>query len=145
MSSRKPFVMDIVRVVGIGLALCVMIPAGSASAQQLSTTAQGAIGGGLVGAGTGAIVGAAVHHPVKGALIGAGVGAVGGGLIGNQFEQREVAQHRLQAEVNAQQHQIDRQRQEIQELKQEGSSNSNSTSNSSTTSNSNSVSTMETE
>jgi uncharacterized protein YcfJ len=140
MTSRKLFALDVVaRIGGIALALCVMLPAASASAQQVSTTAQGAIGGGLLGAGTGAIVGAAVHHPVKGALIGAGVGAVGGGLIGNQLQQREAAQHQLQAEVNAQQHQIDRQRQEIQELKQESSSTSN------TSTNSNSPSTMETE
>ena len=103
--------------------------AGVAQAQQMSTTAEGAIGGGLLGAGTGAIVGAAVHHPVKGALIGAGVGAVGGGLVGNQLEQREVAEHRLQSQVRAQQAQLERQREEIEELKQSSESNSTAASN----------------
>ena len=109
----------------VTLIICFGAFASVAQAQQLSTTTKGAIGGGLLGAGTGAIVGAAVQHPVSGALIGGGIGAVGGGLIGNQLEQREVAQHRLQSQVNANQRQIDIQRQEIQELKQASSTTTN--------------------
>lgn len=40
--------------------------AGQSWGQSLTTTQKGLLGGGLLGAGTGAIVGAAVHHPVKG-------------------------------------------------------------------------------
>ncbi len=35
---------------------------------------QGALFGGVTGAGVGALVGEAVHHPLAGAAIGAGVG-----------------------------------------------------------------------
>lgn len=37
--------------------------------------------GGLIGAGTGAVIGSTVGHPLTGAAIGAGVGAAGGALI----------------------------------------------------------------
>lgn len=86
-----------------------------------STTEQGLLGGGLLGAGTGAIVGAAVHHPIKGALIGGGIGAVAGGVVGHEFQTRDQAQYRLRSEVAGQQREIDRQRREIEELKQEQS------------------------
>ena len=102
----------------IAMVLCWGALASAAYPQQMSTTAKGAIGGGLLGAGTGAIVGAAVHHPVKGALIGAGVGAVGGGLIGHGLEQQEYANQRLQSQVNDNQRQIEYQRREIESLKQ---------------------------
>ena len=39
-----------------------------------------ALSGGLIGAGTGAVIGGAYGNPVGGALIGGGVGAVGGAV-----------------------------------------------------------------
>ena len=84
----------------------------------MTTTEQGLVGGGVLGAGTGAIVGAAVHHPVKGALIGGGVGLVAGGVVGHELQTQDERQYRLQKEVSAQQRQIDSQRREINELKQ---------------------------
>jgi hypothetical protein len=45
---------------------------------QFTETQKGTGVGVLLGAGTGAIIGAAVHHPVAGTFIGAGVGGVGG-------------------------------------------------------------------
>ena len=95
--------------------------AGQSWAQSLTTTQKGLLGGGLLGAGTGAIVGAAVHHPISGALIGGGVGAVAGGVVGHEFQTRDEAQYRLRREVSAQQREIDNQRREIEELKQEQS------------------------
>ena len=89
---------------------------------QLTTTEEGVIGGAAVGAGTGAIIGAGVHHPGKGALIGAGIGAVTGGVAGHVVENQQNTNRRLQAEVSSQQRQIDHQRAEIEELKQGGSS-----------------------
>jgi uncharacterized membrane protein len=100
-----------------GLALAVWF-AGRCWGQSLTTTGQGLVGGGVLGAGTGAIVGAAVHHPVKGALIGGGIGAVTGGVVGHELQVRDERQNRLQIEVSAQQRQIERQRREIDELKQ---------------------------
>ena len=94
---------------------------GSGRAQSLTTTEEGIIGGAALGAGTGAIVGAGVHHAGKGALIGAGLGAVTGGVVGHELQNQQNAQGRLQSEVSAQQRQIDRQRAEIEQLKQEQS------------------------
>jgi outer membrane lipoprotein SlyB len=84
---------------------------------QLTTTEEGVIGGAAVGAGTGAIIGAGVHHAGKGALIGAGIGAVTGGVAGHVVENQQNTNRRLQAEVSSQQRQIDHQRVEIEELK----------------------------
>lgn len=49
-------------------------------------TQKGAGLGGLIGAGTGAIIGHQSGHTKEGALIGAAAGAAGGALIGNQAE-----------------------------------------------------------
>ena len=52
-----------------------------------SKTVQGATLGGLLGAGTGAIIGNQKgHHAGAGTAIGAGLGALGGGLIGKALE-----------------------------------------------------------
>ncbi len=47
---------------------------------------QGAVLGGLLGAGTGAIIGNQTGHAGAGTAIGAGLGALGGGLMGNAME-----------------------------------------------------------
>src|SRR5688572_3433765 len=57
---------------------------------------QGALLGGLGGAGVGAIVGNAVGHTGAGALIGAGAGALGGGLVGGALDDIEA---RNQAQI----------------------------------------------
>ena len=103
--------------VAAGLALVIWF-AGQCWGQSLTTTEKGVVGGGVLGAGTGAIVGAAVHHPIKGALIGGGVGAVAGGVVGHELQTQDERQYRLQREVSAQQRQIESQRREIEELKQ---------------------------
>jgi hypothetical protein len=55
----------------------------------MSNTDRGVLGGGAIGAGTGALIGSATGHTGAGALIGGGVGAVTGGLIGNAADERE--------------------------------------------------------
>lgn len=52
-------------------------------------TQDGAIAGGALGAGAGAIIGHQSGKAGEGALIGAGVGAVGGALIGDQVDERK--------------------------------------------------------
>jgi len=59
---------------------------------------QGALFGGVTGAGVGALVGEAVHHPLAGAAIGAGVGALTGAAVGNNLDQIEA---RNRAEIAA--------------------------------------------
>ena len=59
-----------------------------------SKTTQGAVLGGLLGAGTGAIVGNQSDHPGAGTAIGAGLGALAGGLVGHALEENQAAQQR---------------------------------------------------
>jgi hypothetical protein len=66
--------------------------------ENMSNTEKGAGAGGLLGAGTGAIVGHALGHTGAGALIGAGVGAVSGGLIGHAVDESEK---KTQAQIAA--------------------------------------------
>jgi hypothetical protein len=68
--------------------------AGAAVLTGCATTPveRGIVGGGAVGAATGAIIGSASGHAGEGALIGAGVGAVTGALIGDA-EQRRRSQY----------------------------------------------------
>jgi osmotically inducible lipoprotein OsmB len=51
------------------------------------TTESGALAGGGIGAGTGAIIGSTSGHAGEGALIGGAIGAVTGGIIGHEQEE----------------------------------------------------------
>jgi hypothetical protein len=55
----------------------------------LTTREKGALAGGAIGAGTGAIIGSQVGHTGPGALIGAGIGAVSGAVIGDAIQGAE--------------------------------------------------------
>ena len=89
------------------------------SEAQFTETQKGAGVGLLLGAGTGAIVGAAVHHPVAGTLIGAGVGGVGGYAVGHELQQQQNMNYANRRAIMAQQRQIEEQRREIQQLQQD--------------------------
>lgn len=56
------------------------------------TTEGGALAGGALGAGTGAVIGHQTGHAGEGALIGGAVGAVSGGLIGHELEKNREQQ-----------------------------------------------------
>jgi outer membrane lipoprotein SlyB len=86
---------------------------------SLNTTQKGAGIGALGGAAAGGLVGSAVHHPVAGALIGGALGAGGGALIGNQLQGHEEVQQQQQEEINRQSSEVKRQREELQRLKQQ--------------------------
>jgi hypothetical protein len=89
------------------------------SRAQLTDTEKGTGVGVLVGGGTGAIVGSAVHHPVAGTLIGAGIGGVGGYAVGHHMQQEKDYNEQTQRELASQHQQIEQQRQEIQQLQQQ--------------------------
>jgi hypothetical protein len=74
---------------GCALLVTLTLTCGCAS---MNNTESGALGGGAIGAGTGALVGHALGHTGGGALIGAGVGALSGGLVGNAIDQSEKKQ-----------------------------------------------------
>ena len=65
---------------------------------QPDRTATGALMGGAIGAGTGALIGnASGHHTAEGAAIGGAVGLLTGALIGNAMEQQHREALRAQA------------------------------------------------
>jgi outer membrane lipoprotein SlyB len=88
-------------------------------AQSLSELQKGALAGTVLGAGSGAIVGAAVGHPAVGALVGGGVGLVGGAAIGEGLQKNENAERRNEAAVGYDQRQIEYQRREIRALQEQ--------------------------
>ncbi|HTT76189.1 MAG TPA: glycine zipper domain-containing protein [Candidatus Binataceae bacterium] len=111
MSRRIVLMIAVTVMLGLGMA-------GNCRAQSLTTTQKGLIGGTLLGAGTGAIVGAVVHHPIAGTAIGGGLGLVAGGVVGHALQNNQNQETQEQAELAAQQAQIQRQRQEIKHLQQ---------------------------
>jgi phage tail tape-measure protein len=88
------------------------------SSAQFTETQKGTGVGALLGAGTGAIVGAAVHHPIAGTFIGAGVGGVGGYAVGHELQHQQTANEENRRAIDSQQRQIEQQRREIQQLQQ---------------------------
>lgn len=80
-------------IIALGL---VVLTVAAAGCESMGTAAQskrnqGAILGGLLGAGTGAIIGNQTDHAGAGTAIGAGLGALGGALVGNAMESRDQA------------------------------------------------------
>ncbi len=87
--------------------------------QPLSTREKGTLAGGILGGGTGAIIGSAVGHPGAGAAIGGALGAGTGMMIGNELQNNEIAQRLTRRQVWRQQRELRRQRREIQRLRAE--------------------------
>jgi len=80
-----------------GVVLPVVLACGCST---MSNTDKGVVGGGAIGAGTGALIGSATGHTGAGALIGGAVGAVSGGLIGNAVDKSEAKQAAMVAAAN---------------------------------------------
>ena len=100
-------------------ALAFSLLAAGCTSQPLSTREEGTLGGAALGAGAGAIVGAAVHHPGAGAAIGGGLGGLTGFAVSNSMENNEVANQQTQSQVQQQQQEIEQQRMEIEQLRQQ--------------------------
>src|SRR5215471_13048446 len=102
-------------------AVAVLVVAGAlaiagCSGQPLSTREKGTLGGGVLGAGAGAIIGAAVGHPAAGAAIGGAFGAGTGYVVGNSLQNQEVTSQQQQGQIQYQQREIQSQRHQIQAL-----------------------------
>jgi uncharacterized protein YcfJ len=68
----------------------IVFSSGCASSGSTTQTKRGAVIGGLIGAGTGAIIGHQSGRGLEGAAIGGAVGAIGGGAVGSaQDEQND--------------------------------------------------------
>jgi len=88
------------------LALVGALALAGCSGQPLSTREKGTLGGGVLGAGTGAIIGAAVGAPAAGAAIGGALGAGTGYVIGNALQNKEGATQQQQGQIASQQREI---------------------------------------
>src|SRR5712692_9986174 len=89
------------------LAGILMLGIAGCEAQPLSPREGGALAGGVLGAGTGAIIGSAVGNPAAGAAIGGGMGLLGGALIGNEIQNQQARNDYTQAELARQQAEIE--------------------------------------
>lgn len=74
------------------LAAAMLASAIGCSGEPLTTREKGTLAGGAIGAGGGALVGAAVGSPGAGAAIGGVTGAGAGYLIGNHMQNDEIRQ-----------------------------------------------------
>ena len=83
----------------------------------LSTREKGAGIGALGGATAGGLIGAAVGRPGAGAAIGGGLGLGAGALVGDQLQGQENTNYRQQQQIQSNQNQINRSRQDIERLK----------------------------
>jgi len=84
--------MNHMKVVGCVAAMIAMAGCESMGTAAQSKRTQGAVLGGLLGAGTGAIIGNQSDNAGAGTAIGAGLGALAGGLVGNAMEESQRAQ-----------------------------------------------------
>ncbi|HXG20967.1 MAG TPA: glycine zipper domain-containing protein [Methylomirabilota bacterium] len=91
----------------------------SGCAAPLSMREKGALTGGALGAGAGAIIGSQMRHPGKGALIGGALGALGGGLVGDQMEGQNQRQTAQDYEIEQNRRELERQRREIDDLRRD--------------------------
>jgi uncharacterized protein YcfJ len=118
MISRKP---NRGSIVAAALVLCAAFALTGCTGQPLSTREKGTLGGGVLGAGTGAIIGAAVGHPAAGAAIGGALGAGTGYVVGNAMQNQEVTSQQQQGQINYQQRELQSQRRQIQQLQSDQS------------------------
>jgi phage tail tape-measure protein len=88
----------------------------------LTTREKGAGIGTLGGAAAGGLIGAAVGHPAAGALVGGGLGLGAGALIGDQMQGQENQNSRQDEEIRQNQRETNRQQNEIDRLRQQKSS-----------------------
>src|SRR6476620_7836116 len=91
---------------GLIVLSAILVIAGSGCSTPLSTREKGAGIGALGGAAAGGLIGTAVGHPAAGAAIGGVLGLGTGALVGEQLQQ-----------IDQNQAEIQRQRQQIDQLK----------------------------
>lgn len=87
----------------------------------LTTREKGAGIGALGGAAAGGLIGAAVGHPGAGAAIGGGLGLGAGALVGDQLQGQENTNYRQQQQIQSNQAETNRNRQDIQRLQRQQS------------------------
>lgn len=88
------------------LAVFVLLVVTGCAGREMTTTEKTALGGALVGAGTGAIIGSTTGRAGAGTAIGAGVGALGGALLGQAIESEAAKQRQLAEQERYRQQQL---------------------------------------
>lgn len=101
----------------VGTMMALAMAGMSACSEPLSKRETGALGGGALGAGAGAIIGSQQGHAGTGAAIGGALGALSGAVLGDQAQKQDQAQAKTQQQLEAQQQQIARNQELIDELK----------------------------
>ena len=86
---------------------------------SLTTREKGAGIGALGGAAAGGIIGSAVGRPGVGAAVGGAFGLGAGALVGDQLQGHEITNYQQQQQINRNQAELDRQRQDIQRLQRQ--------------------------
>jgi len=114
MIVRKEFIKGTVASVMAGTILLSGCSGGS-----LSTREKGAGIGALGGAAAGGIVGAAVRHPAAGALIGGALGLGAGALIGDQLMSQDKKQNDQQLQIDRNRDELERLRRENLRLREQ--------------------------
>src|SRR5438046_5046478 len=100
-------------------ATVLLVSAVGCSGGPMTTREKGAGIGALGGAAAGGIVGAAVGHPGAGAAIGGALGLGAGALVGDQLQGHEITNYQQQQQINRNQYETERNRQEIQRLQRQ--------------------------
>lgn len=108
----------IIKNTGIALVAGMLLLTGCAGG-PLSTREKGAGIGALGGAAAGGLIGAAVGRPGTGAAIGGALGLGAGALVGDQLQGHENTNSYQQQQINRNQAEIDRNRQQIQRLQRD--------------------------
>lgn len=103
---------------GVALLLATVLMAGC-SGGSLSTREKGAGIGALGGAAAGGLIGSAVGRPGVGAAVGGALGLGAGALVGDQLQGHENTNYQQQQQINRNQAELDRQRQDIQRLQRQ--------------------------
>src|SRR6059058_181776 len=111
MNGRKAFTILMLAIV--------LISATSGCSAPLSTREKGAGVDALGGAAAGGLIGAAVGHPGAGAAIGGGLGLGAGALVGDQLQGHENTNYQQQQQINRNQAEIERNRQDVQRLQRQ--------------------------
>lgn len=88
--------------------------------QRVGAREKGALTGGALGAGLGAIVGNQFGSPGAGVAIGAGFGALTGGLIGNEIDNQDAALAERDERLRSQEAQLEENRRLISALRGRG-------------------------
>ena len=101
------------------IALMVLLVISGCSGGSLTTREKGAGIGAVGGAGAGALIGTAVGRPGAGAAIGGVLGLGAGALVGDQLQGHENTNQQQQQQIQANQAEVERQRRELQRLKQQ--------------------------